>query len=61
MQKELRCEYIIYRGIIKNYNAIINGYNFHDQFIDSDINRYEETRKLTTGQSEDYTIGCFLN
>ena len=42
------------KGIIKNYNAIINGNNFHDWTIDSDI-KYIETRKLTTGPSEDYT------
>ena len=29
--------------------------NFCDQPTDSDIKRYEEIRKLTTGQSEDYT------
>ena len=28
---------------------------------DSDIKRYEEIRKLTTGQDEDYTTGCFLD
>ena len=32
--------------------------NFYDQGIDSDIKRYEEIRKLTTGQGEDYTTGC---
>ena len=42
------------KGIIKNYNVIINGKNFYDQAIDSDIKRYEEIRKLTTGQGEDY-------
>ena len=36
----------------------INGKNFYDSAIDSDIKRYEEIRKLTTGQSEDYTTGC---
>ena len=40
---------------------IINGKNFFDQAIDSDIKRYEEIRKLTTGQGEDYTIGCSLD
>ena len=39
---------------------IINGRNFYDQPIDSDIKRYEEKRKLTTGQGEDYTTGCLL-
>ena len=28
---------------------------------DSDIKRYKEIRKLTTGQDEDYTTGCFLD
>ena len=35
--------------------------NFYDQGIDSDIKRYEEIRKLTTGQGEDYTTGCLLD
>ena len=29
--------YYLHKGIIKNYNAIINGKNFYDQPIDSDI------------------------
>ena len=49
------------KGIIKNYNMIINGKDFYDQAIDSDIKRYEEIRKLTTGQGEDYTTGCSLD
>ena len=48
------------KGIIKNYNVIINGENFYDQLIDSDIKRYEEIRKVVTGQVEDYTTGCLL-
>ena len=48
------------KGIIKNYNVIINGENFYDQPIDSDIKRYEEIRKVVTGQVEDYTTGCLL-
>ena len=46
------------KGIIKNYNVIINGKNFYDQPIDSGIKWYKEIRKLTTGQGEDYTTGC---
>ena len=38
-----------------------NGKNFYDQTIDSDIKRYEEIRKLTTGQGKDYTTGCLLD
>ena len=44
--------------IIDNYNVIINGKNFYDQAIGSDIERYEEIIKLATVQSEDYTTGC---
>ena len=35
--------------------------NFYDQAIDSDIKRYEEIRKLITGQGEDFTTGCLLH
>ena len=35
--------------------------NFYDQAIDSDIERCEEIRKLTTEQDEDYTTGCLLD
>ena len=53
--------YYLPNGIIKNYNIIINGKNFYDQPIDSDIKQYEEIRKLTTGQVKDYTTGCLLD
>ena len=53
--------YYLPKGIIKNYNVIINGKKFYDQPIDSDIKRYEEIRKPTTGQSEDYTTGYLLD
>ena len=52
--------YYLPKAVIANYNVIINGKNFYDQAIDSDIKRYEEIRKLTTGQSEDYTTGYLL-
>ena len=54
-------KYYLPKDIIKNYNAIINGKNFYDHPIDSDINQYEEIRKWTTGQSQDYTTGCLLD
>ena len=39
----------------------INKKNSYDQPIDSDIKRYEEIRKIKTGQGEDYTTGCLLD
>ena len=47
--------------IIEDFNAINNEKNFYDQTIYSDIKQFKEIRKLTTGQDEDYTIGCFLD
>ena len=49
------------KNIIKTYNVIINGKNFLDQATDSDIKRYEEIRKITARQGEDYTTGCLLD
>ena len=47
--------------LFKNYNSIINGNNFYDQAIDSNIKRYKEIRKLIRSQGEDYTTGCLLD
>ena len=53
--------YYLSKGIIKDYNVIINGNNFYDQPIDSDKKQYEELRKLATEQGEDYTTGFLLD
>ena len=53
--------YYLQKGIIDNYNFIINGKNFYNQPFDSDIKRYQEIRKLATGLGEDYTAGCSLD
>ena len=47
----------ICQKVLTNYNVIINRKNFYDQPIDSDIKRYQETNKTTTGQGKDYTTG----
>ena len=36
--------------MIKNYKVITNGKNFDDHPINFDLKRYEEVRKLRTGQ-----------
>ena len=48
----LTSKYYLPKGIIKNYNVIISGKDFYNQSIDSDTKRYNEIRKLTTGQDE---------
>ena len=53
--------YYLPKGIIFNYNVIINGKNFYDHAIDSDIKLQGEIRNLKKGQGEDYTIGCYLH
>ena len=53
--------YYLLKYIIKHYNVIVNGKNFIDQLIDSDIKRYKEIGKLTTGKGEDYAPWCLLN
>ena len=53
--------YYLPKGIIINYNVIINGKNFDVQQVDSDIKRNEEIKKLTAGQGEGYTTGCLLD
>ena len=53
--------YCFPKGIIDNFNVIINGKNFYDQVIDSDIKRYKKIRKWTTWLGEDYPSGCLIN
>ena len=53
-------KYYLPNDIIENYDLIINGKNFYNQPVDSGLKRYEEIRKLKTGQGEGYTIECLL-
>ena len=55
MQKGIKPEDYLPKIIIINHNVIINIKNFNDQRIDSNVKRYEEIRKLTTSQGQDYT------
>ena len=52
--------YYLPKGIIKNYNVIVNGKNFYDQATDSDMKQYKEIKKIKIEQGEDYTTGCLL-
>ena len=46
---------------INNYNIKIDGRNFYDQPINDLIKQYEEVRKISAGQGNDYTTGCLLD
>ena len=46
---------------INNYNVLIDGSNFHDQPFNKSIKQYDEIRKNTEGQGDDYTTELLLN
>ena len=54
-------KYFLPRMKIKNYNAEIDETNFYDQSINDLIKQYDEIRKISTGQGDDYTTGFLLD
>ena len=54
-------KYFLPRVEIKNCNIEIDGRNLDDQPINDLIKQYDEIRKISTGQSDDYTTGCLLD
>ena len=54
-------KYFLSRVKIENFNIEIDGRNFYDQPINVSIKQYDEVRKVSTGQGDDYTTGCLLD
>ena len=54
-------KYFLPRVKIENYNIEIDGRNFYDQPINDSIKQYDEVRKISTGQGDDYTTGFLLD
>ena len=54
-------KYFLPRAKMEKYNALIDGRNFHDQPINDLIKQYDEVRKASTGQGDEYTTGCLLD
>ena len=54
-------KYFLARVKIENWNIEIDGRNFYDQPINDSIKQYDEIRKISTGQGDDYTTGCLLD
>ena len=54
-------KYFLPRLRINNYNIEIDGRNFSDRSINDLIKQYDEIRKISTGQGDDYTNGCLLD
>ena len=46
---------------LNEYNVIIDGRNFYDDPIESDIEKYRELKKVMIDKGEDYTTGSLLD
>ena len=53
--------YYLPRIDLKIYNVIIDGKNFYDNPIESDIGKYRELKKVMIGKGEYYTTGSLLD
>ena len=53
--------YYLPRYDLNKYNVIIDGRNFYDNPIESDIEKYRELKKVMIGKGEDYTAGSLLD
>ena len=49
------------RAEIKNHNVLTDGRNLYDQPINDLIRQYDEARKTSIGQGDDYATGCLLD
>ena len=58
---KVHIEFFFSRVKIENCNIEIDGRNFYDQSITDLIKQYDEVRKISTGQGDDYTTGCLLD
>ena len=54
-------KYFLPRVKMENYNIEIDGKMFYDQPIYDLLKQYDEIRKISTGQGDDYTTGCLLD
>ena len=54
-------KYFLPRVKIENCNIESDGRNFYDQPVNDSIKQYDEVRKVSTGQGDDYTTGCLLD
>ena len=59
--RESHKEYYLLTVEVKNYNVMIDGRNIFDQPIKSGLKKYDNIRKIETGQRDNYTIGYLLD
>ena len=60
-QRTINKRYYIPNVEIKDYNVMVDGKSFFDQSVKNNKVTYENIRKTTTGQGDDYTTGCLLD
>ena len=58
--QESQRQYYLPTVEIKDYNVMIDGRDFFDQPIKSDLKTYDNIRKIAAGQRDDYKTGCLL-
>ena len=54
-------KYYLPRIDSNKYNVIIDGRDFYDNPIESNIEKYRELKKVMIGKGEDYTTGSLLD
>ena len=54
-------KYYLPRNDLNKYNVIIDGRNFYDNPIESNIEKYRELKNAMIGKGEDYTTGSLLD
>ena len=61
VERDSHRKYFLPRVDITKYNVLIDDRNFYDQPINDQFKKYDEIRKIATGQGDDYTTGCSLD
>ena len=59
--RESHKQYYLPTVEIKDYNVMIDERNIFDQPIKNYLKTYDNIRKISTGQGDDYTTGCLLD
>ena len=59
--RKVNTAYYLPKVEIKDYNVIFDGNNFFDQVVRNNIRTYDNIRKISAGQGDDYLTGCLLD
>ena len=59
--RNVQQKYYLPRIDLEKYNVIIDGRSFYDNPMESDIEKYRESKKVMIGKGEDYTTGSLLD